>query len=223
MENASKALVMAGGVLIALMVIATLVYAANMWGIFPSASEESEASKQLAKFNMEYESYNKQVLYGTDLVSVLNKAIDYNKALPDAEKATAQINIQVTMKKNVDKKTETYQVCIKGNDVGKPAEKIKTEYVDGLLKAGRTYSIIIPGNDLVTFLENFVNDSGKITIGKKETTQDGRYQTYTVETVENSEFKTRLFRCNATGYSDVTGRINYMEFVETDENEIKNN
>lgn len=79
MENASKALVMAGGVLIAIMVIATLLYAFNTFSILPESEDQSEAVKQLAEFNQQYESYNRDALYGTDLISVLNKAIDNNE------------------------------------------------------------------------------------------------------------------------------------------------
>lgn len=78
MENASKALVIAGGILVAIMVISTLLYAMSTWKIIPQAQDSSKEIDQIAKFNMEFESFDKDYLYGADLISVLNKAINNN-------------------------------------------------------------------------------------------------------------------------------------------------
>ncbi len=79
MENATKALVMAGGILIAIMILAALLYASTYWKIMPEKQDETTAAKQLSEFNQQYESYDRDALYGTDLVTVLNKAIDNNE------------------------------------------------------------------------------------------------------------------------------------------------
>ena len=55
MEKASKALLMTGGVLIALLIIALLVAMFNQAGTFYSGEEEMQKDEQLAKFNFEYE------------------------------------------------------------------------------------------------------------------------------------------------------------------------
>ena len=79
MENASKALIIAGGVLLAMIVI-SLFYAVfrGMGEAAGSASQDS-AQKELSAFNTAYEAYDKKVMYGMDIVSVLNMAISNNK------------------------------------------------------------------------------------------------------------------------------------------------
>jgi hypothetical protein len=79
MENASKALLIAGGVLIAILIIAMLVYSfGSISGYFEEKNSKEEID-QLTAFNAQYEAYNRKLLRGTDVVSVLNKAISNNE------------------------------------------------------------------------------------------------------------------------------------------------
>lgn len=83
MENASKALLMAGGILIALMIAAVVVLMfSNMSGYF--ATEESIArTKHAAEFNNQYEPYIKEGLTLFELKSVYNKILSNNKQNPE--------------------------------------------------------------------------------------------------------------------------------------------
>lgn len=87
MENASKALLIAAGMLIALVVISLLIMMFNRIGIFQSTANKAKASEQVAKFNMEFEAYNKDELLGTEIYTLLNKVVDYNR-----RKSTKGIN-----------------------------------------------------------------------------------------------------------------------------------
>ena len=78
MENASKALVMAGGILITLLIIGLLVYTFGTMSGYFNAEQDEEVAQQLKVFNDQYESYNRKLLRGTDVISVINKAIDNN-------------------------------------------------------------------------------------------------------------------------------------------------
>lgn len=79
MENVSKALYISGGVLIAIVIIAALVL---MWsdasGIF-STQDDIKKSEQIKAFNTEYEAFNKKLLRGSEIVSVINKAESNNR------------------------------------------------------------------------------------------------------------------------------------------------
>ena len=66
MENATKALEMAGSVLIGVLLLGCLLFA------YTRMSE-------LKDTNQDYEAYNRKNLYGTDLFSLANKIEDYNK------------------------------------------------------------------------------------------------------------------------------------------------
>lgn len=85
MENASKALLMAGGVLIAVLIIALLVYSFGSMSGYFKEEREVEKTEQLTAFNNQFESYNRKLLRGTDVVSVINKVLDNNKRYEDEE------------------------------------------------------------------------------------------------------------------------------------------
>lgn len=94
MENASKALLMAGGVLMAILVISMLVLMfSNLTNVF-SEGNQANREAQIVKFNMEYESYNrkddldtnkKEGVRGTEILSLLAKVHDYNEYKSDYE------------------------------------------------------------------------------------------------------------------------------------------
>lgn len=83
MENASKALIMAGGVFIAIFVLGALVY---MWvnlGEYNTQVYDSKKTQQVAEFNAQYESYAKQILRGNDIASIINKIKNNNDKYED--------------------------------------------------------------------------------------------------------------------------------------------
>lgn len=87
MENAAKALEIAAGVLIGVLLMALIVYFFKSAGEWPQQEEDMASVEQVAKFNLEYEVYNKKGMYGVDVISCLNKAIDNNdKYLGDQSK-----------------------------------------------------------------------------------------------------------------------------------------
>lgn len=79
MENASKALIMAGGVLIALMIIGALILMFSNLTAYQETNTRSTRSTQISEFNNQFETYNRTSVRGSDLYSLLNKAIDYNR------------------------------------------------------------------------------------------------------------------------------------------------
>lgn len=78
MENASKALTMAGGILIAVMILIALVSMVQNSAQYNKDEEERRKVEQMAEFNQEYESYQKKLMRGTDVISVVNKANNNN-------------------------------------------------------------------------------------------------------------------------------------------------
>lgn len=79
MENASKALMIAGGILIALIVITLFLYMLGNIRTIRQAEEQKIRTEQLQKFNEQYEAYNKKLMYGAEVLSVINKMDDNNK------------------------------------------------------------------------------------------------------------------------------------------------
>ncbi len=78
MENASKALLMAGGILIALLVLGALLLMFNQVSTYQRNQSDLEEVSQLADFNEQFTRYVRNDLNGTDLISLINKVVDYN-------------------------------------------------------------------------------------------------------------------------------------------------
>lgn len=73
MENASKALLMAGGVLIAIVTIAFLVKSLSTVQQFQMSQLSAEEQEQLTAFNEQYTKYVGQYVYGTEVITLQNK------------------------------------------------------------------------------------------------------------------------------------------------------
>lgn len=86
MENASYALLMAGGILITLLVISVVVFMFIQLGSAQHGQDEITKASQIAEFNEQFEPYNRDKLTLFDLKSIWNK-IDSNnrKYAPDKE------------------------------------------------------------------------------------------------------------------------------------------
>lgn len=79
MENASKALIMAGSVLIALMIIGALLLMFNNLSTYQGSDTQTTREAQVIEFNNQYETYNRKNVRGSDLYSLLNRVVDYNR------------------------------------------------------------------------------------------------------------------------------------------------
>lgn len=79
MENASKALLMAGGVLISLMVLGALLLMFNSLSNYQESGTQDTREAQVIEFNNQYETYNRTNVRGSDLYSLLNRVVDYNR------------------------------------------------------------------------------------------------------------------------------------------------
>lgn len=79
MENASKALVMAAGVLIGIMIMSLAVYLFVSFGSETAKIYDKNVEQQVVAFNTEYTQYEGKELTIYNVVSVAKKARDNNK------------------------------------------------------------------------------------------------------------------------------------------------
>ena len=99
MENASKALLIAGAILIALIIISVGIY---MYNITKNVQQEIDAktvADQLAKFNQQFEAYDKKAMRAVEIITIVNKVVAYNTKDPDMSAADM---IKVNMTINYD-------------------------------------------------------------------------------------------------------------------------
>lgn len=83
MENASKALLMAGGMLIALLIIGSLVLLFANLQDYQNKNDISQKQAEIAKYNNQFEPFNKENLTLMELKSVYNKIESNNKRNPE--------------------------------------------------------------------------------------------------------------------------------------------
>jgi len=106
MENASKALLIAGGMLLAIIILTLLVSVGVSVKDITETQDKKQLTEQIQQFNKEYEAYNKTKMYGIDVITVVNKARDYNTRL-DTDSEEYKINI-IVQDKNRDEISVSY-------------------------------------------------------------------------------------------------------------------
>ncbi|MGN1300817.1 MAG: hypothetical protein ACI4VC_05690 [Clostridia bacterium] len=100
MENAAKALEMAGSVLIGLMILGCLVFVYSNIAEVKKVEQTSEMAGQSAEFNKDYDAYNRDDLYGSDMFSLANLIENYNIKESD-EKDYGKIEIKIKLKSKI--------------------------------------------------------------------------------------------------------------------------
>lgn len=79
MENATKALLISAGVLIAVMLLAIVLLAYNQLSDYYQGQSDLTEIEQTTKFNSRFENYYEKEIRGNELISVMNRIIDYNE------------------------------------------------------------------------------------------------------------------------------------------------
>ena len=84
MDNAAKALLIAGGVFLAILIMALLMYMWSTAGSLSAEAQEAKKLEQITAFNKQYEAYQRKALRGNDVASVINKVRNNNKKYPES-------------------------------------------------------------------------------------------------------------------------------------------
>ena len=79
MENATKALLIGAGILLSVMILSLLMMGYKQISSYFTAEHEALVIEQTTKFNSQLENYNQKDVRGTDMISLMNKVIDYNE------------------------------------------------------------------------------------------------------------------------------------------------
>ncbi len=116
MENASKALIIAGAIFLVIIIISFGVYTYQSIHNFSKMQDEQLEQKQVADFNKSFEAYNKSIMYGVDIATLINKVNENNKKYPDD-------NIEIIFKL---KEEEDYRNNNAFNSIKNDGEAFKT-------------------------------------------------------------------------------------------------
>lgn len=135
MENASKALIMAGSILLALLVIGALIFMFREVGSNRQSDQEEVKQAQINEFNKSYLSYEK-TLYGSELLSLVNKMEDYNKKENQENNGYTPMEITITIKQATGSlfKAGNYNI----NSILTPIEKVRVIQAKTKYKGDKT-------------------------------------------------------------------------------------
>ena len=145
MENASKALIIAGNVLISLLVITVFVFGFTNLREYMSSKQDLEYIEQATDFNKQFDEYNRKGIYGSEFFTLVNLVENYNKKYLQSDGYT-KLDIQVTFKKSAD----VVPFDINGTKIIK---KDQTYNAEGISK-------------ILDDLEDGIKDSGNIVVGR---------------------------------------------------------
>lgn len=222
MENAAKGLLMAGGMILAIIVISIFIYGYTNITHLAESKQDEESLKEIEKFNEPYLAFNKTAMYGTDVISILNLAISNNKLNNVENRPNNELYVDVSFKLNKDSIRDTvylYTYNTKTNkyDVKEVGTSKNSKYgaEDFEFKKGNTYSL---SNNLEP-IDAFVQSSDDQTEQKNITSTDNDENTvleYTVTYKGIADFKRKTFKCSEVKY-DSSGRVKSIKFEQIDE------
>lgn len=86
MENVTKALLIAAGILFAVLILSLLAMFGGQLSGYYAEQHNSKIIEQDAKFNAQFENYNGQTIRGNEIISIMNKVVNYNTSIADMEK-----------------------------------------------------------------------------------------------------------------------------------------
>ena len=230
MENASKALIMAGSVLMAILVIGLLVFGYQQISSLQQTKTDAEENDKLARYMNQFEQFNRTV-YGSELLSLANLQEDYNTSDAREDSGYDKVEITVTIKNPI---ADTKYFQPKGeqdiSEIVQDAEnllkerekyeKTKSAYNNKSVKYYSSKSNREIALDLLNveppsnyteyqirseYLENNSTTKALLTEIQEYTSLNSTY----------TEFRTgKQFNCTEVGYNNQNGRLNRMVFVE---------
>lgn len=89
-NNLSDALRIAGGVLLGILLITTIRALIDTAKPYSETKASIVTAEEVAEFNANYEAYNKKQMYGTDVISCLNKVYSQNVTARNWERTTGK-------------------------------------------------------------------------------------------------------------------------------------
>lgn len=171
MENASKALLIAGGVLIVMVLIGFMLIVKHNVDNFYASEDELRAISDKTKFNEQFTRYNRDDVEGYELITLSNKIIDYNERLSE-ETTTGN-----------DSHAEPIKIAItlwnSGDTNGLKKVKTLLSYDDELKLFNNKPTLIAQGTSL-----NFNNKTGGTKVSNLENVLNE------VRTIESNKIKT---------------------------------
>lgn len=101
MENASKALIMAGSILISIIIISLLVLGYNQMSQLEQTRQDAEEADKLSEYMRRFEQFNREVVYGSELLSLGNLQQDYAAFVDRIDEGYEPVEVTVEITKEI--------------------------------------------------------------------------------------------------------------------------
>ena len=230
MENASKALIMAGSILLALLIISLLIFGYGQISDWQQTESDSDYNTKLGEYMRKFEQFNRDIsnpFYGSELLSLANLQADYNSTLGKGEDVTgyAPIEIKVNITSitygeyfNISGNVNLETITNKKNQIETALttyEQNRSEYNNRSVKyyasksareIAQDFGIEVAWNE---YADDIVRTDSRTQALMEEVDR------YTNLDAEYTEFKTgKRFYCTNIQYNDGNGYIETMTFQE---------
>ena len=233
MENATKALLIAAGVLLAVMILSLVAFVYNQMSDYYQNRSNDAVKEQAEAFNKEYEAYHRDKVRGSDIISLMNKIVDYNKRYAE-EQGYKKINITIDIVNNTYLNQLKYDASdiailtskITNTTAGKDANLTKITNIESDLIAEASVAGIsltsVQLQNLSSNISNILDDTNakREQLLKKITGQDinvaaklNAIKNVTKKYYQYTQYKRALFNCTDVIYDTETGRVYEMKFV----------
>lgn len=239
MENATKALLIAAAIILLTLIISLLVMAYGQASDFFKRQSESTVVEQLERFNKQFDNYNGTTIRGNEMLSMINKVIDYN-TLQAEDNGYDKIELQIKgidseTIKNQFKSSNEEDFILDMEDINTNGSKVLSNLVNNLLSSLRgdikhiqeshlqtleanMSDVLIEGTDTENYEVKKRNSLIKTTLNKNLEEDDNaeelleKIQEATKKYHQLVQFKRAYFKCTNIEHSDETGRVIKMEF-----------
>lgn len=158
MENASRALVIAGGVLLSLIIIGVVMFAYRGITSLQKEKDISLSNEQVSKINEQIEKYTKKsVIYGSEVLSICNAIEDYSRKYPRSEGYYPKITAIIKIK--ADGKDNDIKECFKDEYDG--IQSLKNDYNEAIRIRDVNGKTTISNGKTIEELYNFLETGGE--------------------------------------------------------------
>lgn len=235
MENISKALLIAAGMLILIMILSLLVIGYQQISAYYSRQHDATMVEQTIEFNKRFENYNRNDIRGNELISLMNRVIDYNATQVYEEETKFK---RLILSINVGEQDILDQFKYDASLEGRITSEIDNSSNDrDLIKITgvELNSKSIIGNNVTTTqlqrlsanIHYIMDDSNEFrdekikSILKTDTYDIDDVKNATAQYYEYTQFKRACFNCTGVEYDPDTGRVVRMTFKLQTKNDGK--
>lgn len=208
MENATKALEIAGSVLLGVLILGLLVFEYRKISNLKKVEEDVKVSQQSEDFNKKFEAYNRN-LYGSELLSLANQIQDYNDRY--AGEKTNQYENQGYQKVEVKTtiKTATNQLAAGTYDLSEFL-KVYNALASDIENMNKNFKY---NNKSISYWANSGKETERIFPDKNNKIYD-KIKEYKNLYNEQLDITRKTFKCTKINYDNKNGRITNMTFEE---------